>query len=67
MHAWAKKAGTLRSLPEAGSAVRKVHRQAHQVQGAVALSAEESDELLRLRKENRRFQTGRDVLANSLT
>ena len=31
VHAWVKTAGTLRSLPDAGSAVKKVHRQAHQV------------------------------------
>ena len=29
VHAWVKKAGTLRSLPDAGSAAKKVHRQAH--------------------------------------
>ncbi len=52
VHAWVKKAGTLRSLPDAGSAGKIVHRQAHQVQVAMALSAEERDELLRLRKEN---------------
>ncbi len=45
VHAWAKKAGTLRSLPDAGS--------------------EERDELLRLRKENRRLQTERDILAKA--
>ena len=66
VHAWAKKAGTLRSLPDSGSAVKKAHRQAHQVQVAMALSAEERDELLRLRKDNKRLQVERDVLANSL-
>ncbi len=66
VHAWVKKAGTLRSLPDGGSAVKKVHRQAHQVHVAMALSAEERDELMRLRKENRRLQTERDILANSL-
>ena len=66
VHAWVKKAGTLRSLPDAGSAVKIVHRQAHQVQVAMALSTEERDELLRLRKENRRLQVERDILANSL-
>ena len=40
VHAWVKKAGTLRSLPDAGSTVKKVHRQAHRVQVAMALSAE---------------------------
>ena len=66
VQAWVKKAGTLRSLPDEGRAVKKVHRQAHQVQVAMALSAEERDELLRLRKENRRLQTERDILANLL-
>ena len=66
VHAWVKKAGTLRSLPDAGSAVKIVHRQAYQVQVAVALSASERDELSRLRKENRRLQTERDILANLL-
>ena len=66
VHAWVKKAGTLRSLPDAGSAVKIVHRQAHQVQVAVALPASKRDELLRLRKENRRLQTERDILANLL-
>ena len=46
VHAWVKHAGTLKSLPDAGRAVKKVHRQAHQVQVAMALSAEERDELL---------------------
>ena len=66
VHAWAKSAGTLESLSDEGKAVKKVHRQAHQVQVAVALSASERDELLPLRKENRRLQTERDILANSL-
>ena len=66
VHVWLKKAGTLGSLSDAGSAVRKVHRQAYQVQVAMALSASECDELSRLRKENRRLQTERDILANSL-
>ena len=47
--------------------MKKAHRQAHQVQVAMALSAEERDELLRLRKDNKRLQTERDILANSLT
>ena len=66
VHARVKKAGTLRSLPDAGSAVKIVHRQAHQVQVAVALPASKRDELLRLRQENRRLQTERDILANLL-
>ena len=64
-HAWVKKAGTLKSLPDAGKAVKIVHRQAHRVQVTMALSAEERDELLRLRKENRRLQTERDILAKA--
>ena len=67
VHAWVKKAGTLKSLPDAGKAVKIVHRQAHRVQVAMALSAEERDELLRLRKDNKRLQVERDILANSLT
>ena len=65
VHAWVKKAGTLRSLPDGGSAVKKVHRQAHQVHVAMALSASERDELLRLRKDNKRLQTERDILAKA--
>ena len=66
VHAWVKKAGTLRSLPDGGSAVKKVHRQAHQGHVAMAFSASERDELVRLRKDNRRLRTERDILANSL-
>lgn len=65
VHAWAKNAGTLKSLPDEGRAVKKVHRQAHQVHVAMALSAEERDELLRLRKDNKRLQTERDILAKA--
>ena len=65
IHAWVKKAGTLRSLPDGGKAVKAVHRQAHQVQVAMALSADERDELLRLRKDNKRLQTERDILAKA--
>ena len=65
MHAWVKKAGTIQSLPDGGKAVKKVPRQAHQVHVAMALSANERDELLRLRKENRRLQTERDILAKA--
>ena len=57
IHAWVKKAGTLRSLPDGGKAVKAVHRQAHQVQVAMAQSADERDELLRLRKDNKRLRT----------
>ena len=66
VHAWVKKAGTIQSLPDGGKAVKKVYRQAHQVHVAMALSANERDELLRLRKDNKRLQTERDILANSL-
>ena len=66
VHAWVKKAGTLKSLPEAGKVVKIVHRQAHQVHAAMALSVSERDELLRLRKDNKRLQTEQDILANSL-
>ena len=38
IHAWVKKAGTLRSLPDGGKAVKAVHRQAHQVQAATPFS-----------------------------
>ena len=65
IHAWVKKAGTLKSLPDAGKAVKTVHRQAHQVHAALALSAEERDELLRLRKDNKRLQVERDILAKA--
>ena len=65
VHACVKKAGTLTSLPDAGKAVKIVHRQAHQVQIALALSTEERDELLRLRKDNKRLQVERDILAKA--
>ena len=57
IHAWVKIAGTLRSLPDRGKAVKAAHRQAHQVQVAMAQSADERDELLRLRKDNKRLRT----------
>ena len=65
IHAWVKKAGTLKSLPDAGKAVKIVHRQAHRVQVAMALSAYERGELLRLRKYNKRSQVERDILAKA--
>ena len=65
VHACVKKAGTLTSLPDAGKAVKVVHRQAHQVRAAMVLSVSERDELLRLRRENRRLQTERDILAKA--
>ena len=45
--------------------VKTVHRQAHQIQAAMALSADARDELLRLRKGNKRLQTERDILAKA--
>ena len=51
-----KLADTLRSPTEASSAVKKAHCQAHLIPAAMALSASERAELLRLRKDNKKLQ-----------
>ena len=62
---WVKQAGNLAALPDKGSAVVRTHRQARTVAQSNALSSEERRELERLRKENRRLQTERDILAKA--
>jgi transposase len=63
---WVKRAGRLSALPDRGAAVLRTHRQARAVAEASALSAKERSELEQLRKEVRRLQTERDILANRL-
>ena len=65
IHARVKKAGTLKSLSDAGNPVEIAHRQAHRVQIAMALSAGERDEPLLLRKDNKRLQIEQDIFANA--
>jgi transposase len=65
IHDWVKKAGALRDLPDGGRAVKQVHRQAQRVHAAAALSQEEREELLRLRKQVRQLQLERDILSKA--
>lgn len=62
---WVKRAGRLAELPDRGAAVVRTHRQARAVAQANALNAQERAELERLRKEVRRLQTERDILAKA--
>lgn len=62
---WVKRAGRLSALPDKGASVRRTHKQARAVAGATALSTEERAELEHLRKEVRRLQTERDILAKA--
>lgn len=62
---WAKQAGTLAALPDKGAAVVRTHKRARSVAQANVLSAQERAELDRLRKEVRRLQTERDILAKA--
>jgi transposase len=61
---WVKKAGTVASLPR-GAVILAAHRQAVSVANKTALSADERSELERLRKENKRLQIERDILAKA--
>jgi transposase len=63
--AWVKRAGRLSELPDKGAAVMRTHKQARAVAEASALSAKERGELEQLRKEVRRLQTERDILAKA--
>jgi len=63
--AWVKRAGRLSELPDKGAAVMRTHKQARVVAEASALSAKERSELEQLRKEVRRLQTERDILAKA--
>jgi len=60
-----KRAGRLWPLPDCGAAVVRTYRQARAVAEASALSAKERSELEQLRKEVRRLQTERDILATA--
>ena len=62
---WTKKAGKLEALPR-GAALVAASRHAVGVAQKMALSADERAELERLRKDNKRLQLKRDILANSL-
>jgi len=62
---WVKRAGTLAALPDKGTAVLRTHKQARTVAQASALSAQERAELEQLRKDVRRLQTERDILAKA--
>ena len=63
--AWVKRAGRLSALPDRGAAVLRTHKQGRAVAEANALSAKERTELEQLRKEVRRLQTERDILAKA--
>lgn len=60
---WVQKAGTVSSLPR-GAVILAAHRQAVSVANKTALTADERSELERLRKENKRLQIERDIVAN---
>jgi transposase len=62
---WVKQAGKLSTLPDQGAGVVRAHKQARVVAQASALSAQERAELEHLRKEVRRIQTERDILATA--
>ena len=62
---WVKQAGKLSTLPAKGAAVVRAHKQARGVAQANALSTQERAELEHLRKEVRRIQSERDILAKA--
>ena len=64
IHDWIKKAGRVIDLAR-GAQIMQAGKQARAVANATALSADERAELERLRKENRRLQTERDILAKA--
>ena len=64
IHDWIKKAGRVIDLPR-GTQIVQASKQARAVANATALSADERAELERLRKENRRLQIERDILAKA--
>ena len=62
---WVKRAGRLAQLPDKGAALMRMHKHGRAVAEATALSAAERSELEQLRKEVRRLQTERDILAKA--
>jgi len=62
---WVKGAGRLAELPDKGATVLRTHKQARAVAQAHWLIADERAELEHLRKELRRVQTERDILAKA--
>ena len=63
--AWVKRAGTLSRLPDRGASVLSAHKQARASAQTSALSEGERAELEQLRKEVRRLQVERDILAKA--
>ncbi len=59
-----KKAGTLASLPR-GALILAAHRQASAVANKTALTTDERSEVGRPRKQNKRLQIERDILAKA--
>jgi transposase len=62
---WVKRAARLSALPDRGTPVRRAHRQARELAQDTALSEAERAELEQLRKEVRRLQVERDILAKA--
>jgi transposase len=62
---WIKRAGPLSSMPDKGAGVRGTHKQARALAQANALSERERAELEQLRKQVRRLQVERDILAKA--
>lgn len=65
IHNWIGRAGPLSKLPDGGTKVIRTHVQAREVAQATALNAQERADYERLRKEVRRLQTERDILAKA--
>jgi transposase len=61
---WVKKADAVSSLAR-GAVILAAHRQALAVANKTALMADERSELERLRKQNKRLQIERDILAEA--
>lgn len=62
---WVKRSGRLAELPDRGTTVMRTHKQARAVAQAQRLSVDERTELEQLRKDVRRLQTERDILAKA--
>jgi transposase len=61
---WIKKAGKVEQLPR-GASIIAANRNAVNAANKMALSADERSELERLRKDNKRLQLERDILAKA--
>jgi transposase len=62
---WARRAGKLSALPDKGANFIGQHKQARALADASSLNAQERAELERLRRDNRRLQSERDILAKA--